>query len=217
MLDLHSSIDQMSKADDTYFTHLHSAGACDDSQEDMKDFFYVHEDSQCSSSATEAGLTNSRMTGSSGGAYIMEQQQTSHDPRLINIHSWKHSNALPPRGPGIDVHDSRGAMGLNTAIDAIDKIIGPKKTKPKPRPKQRTERIVYCEKCGTTFTSVGNLNRHRRVSHQGVRVFCDFKGCKQSFSQAADLSRHRRRVHMCFTKLEQYHVGTIRSQQQGGS
>lgn len=48
------------------------------------------------------------------------------------------------------------------------------------RTKSRSERIsVYCEKCGSSFASVGNLNRHRRVSHQGLRVYCDFPGCSQ--------------------------------------
>lgn len=92
---------------------------------------------------------------------------------------WKMSSILPPKESAIDSNDSRHIKGLVTAIDAIDNIIGPRKPKSKSRAKSRSERTAFCEKCGSTFTSVGNLNRHRRVSHQGVRVYCDFKGCRQ--------------------------------------
>lgn len=54
---------------------------------------------------------------------------------------------------------------------------------------------VVCEQCGQPYSSTANLNRHRRVTHEGERVTCDFPGCSQTFSQAADLSRHRRRFH----------------------
>lgn len=92
---------------------------------------------------------------------------------------WKMSSLLPPKESTMDNSDSRHIKGLVTAIDAIDNIIGPRKPKSKNRAKSRSERTAFCEKCGSTFTSVGNLNRHRRVSHQGVRVYCDFKGCRQ--------------------------------------
>lgn len=97
---------------------------------------------------------------------------------------------------------------VETFATAIDDIINGRKPKPRPRTRKRSDRTpkrsdrtpkrsdrapkrpdrslkrsdrtcVFCERCGATFTSVGNLNRHRRVSHQGLRVFCDFKDCKQ--------------------------------------
>lgn len=177
MLDVHASVDQVSRADDTYFMSLHSTGAYQ--QVEMKDFFCVREESQCSSGITDTSLTNNRFNGSSAGGFIMDQH-SHHDPRMFKAHSWKLPSIIPPQDTGIDGCDARGVKGLVTAIDAIDKIIGPKKPKSKGRSsKARSERSVFCEKCGSTFTSVGNLNRHRRVSHQGVRVFCDFKGCKQ--------------------------------------
>jgi len=71
------------------------------------------------------------------------------------------------------------STAVETFATAIDEIIVGRKTSPRVRSKIRTERSVLCEKCGASFTSVGNLNRHRRVSHQGVRVFCEFKACKQ--------------------------------------
>lgn len=114
-------------------------------------------------------------------------QHSHHDPRMFKAHSWKLPSIVPPQDTRLDGCDARGVKGLVTAIDAIDKIIGPKKPKSKGRSsKTRSERSVFCEKCGSTFTSVGNLNRHRRVSHQGVRVFCDFKGCKQVCENSKD-------------------------------
>lgn len=53
----------------------------------------------------------------------------------------------------------------------------------------------WCSKCGATFSTRGNLNRHHRTAHDGIRVFCDVPGCGQSFSQLADLKRHKRRLH----------------------
>ncbi|CAN8067539.1 unnamed protein product [Agarophyton chilense] len=50
--------------------------------------------------------------------------------------------------------------------------------------------------CGSTFVSKGNLNRHRRVSHQGKRVYCQYPNCTESFSQRTDMSRHYRRIHL---------------------
>lgn len=38
---------------------------------------------------------------------------------------------------------------------------------------------VFCEICGLTFASRGNLNRHRRVAHQGLRVYCTYTNCYQ--------------------------------------
>lgn len=103
----------------------------------------------------------------------------AEDLERKSANCWKMSSILPPREPNVESSDSRHIKGLVTAIDAIDNIIGPRKPKSRGRAKSRSERTAFCEKCGATFTSVGNLNRHRRVSHQGVRVYCDFKGCRQ--------------------------------------
>lgn len=52
----------------------------------------------------------------------------------------------------------------------------PRADRTKPRPEKA---CVSCEKCGATFASVGNLNRHVRVSHQGRRVYCNYPNCHQ--------------------------------------
>lgn len=98
----------------------------------------------------------------------------------FNTNFWALPNVLTPQDAAVlDNCDPRVVNGLVNAIDAIDKIIAPKKTKPKSKSKLRSDRMALCDKCGTGFSSIGNLNRHNRVSHQGLRVFCDFKGCKQ--------------------------------------
>ena len=81
------------------------------------------------------------------------------------------------------------------ASEIDDIISGPSKPKRSRSKAKHDKNSVICEKCGAPFSSVGNLNRHRRVSHEGKRVYCTFEGCKQSFSQTADLTRHRKRVH----------------------
>lgn len=55
--------------------------------------------------------------------------------------------------------------------------------------------IVNCDKCGSGFTSRGNLNRHDRTKHRRERVYCPFRYCTKSFSQKSDLKRHNNRVH----------------------
>lgn len=77
------------------------------------------------------------------------------------------------------LRDTPDSLAVETFATAIDEIIGGRKTSTRARSRTRAERAVLCEKCGASFASVGNLNRHRRVSHQGVRVFCEFKACKQ--------------------------------------
>lgn len=39
--------------------------------------------------------------------------------------------------------------------------------------------VVTCQLCNKTFKSVGNLNRHRRVAHEGHRVHCSIPNCDQ--------------------------------------
>lgn len=89
------------------------------------------------------------------------------------------------------VPDSQMARSFATAIDDIIKGRRPgrrgrtraRMDKAKVRSERKATRpekpSVSCDKCGSTFASVGNLNRHRRVSHQGLRVYCDFPGCHQ--------------------------------------
>lgn len=66
---------------------------------------------------------------------------------------------------------------LGMTIDDI--IKNAKSRKQRPQRPRSDKGAVLCDACGLTFTSKGNLNRHRRVSHQGKRVFCDYKGCYQ--------------------------------------
>lgn len=110
---------------------------------------------------------------------------------LMTAGTWEVSKLL---------HEERDATSLETVPDAktfataIDDIIKGRKpgrrTRAKPRverSKARTERsktrndrtCVFCDRCGASFASVGNLNRHKRVSHQGMRVYCDYPDCTQ--------------------------------------
>lgn len=86
--------------------------------------------------------------------------------------------------------DDKLSKPFASAIDDIMKgRMQGRRVRPKPRldkAKQKSERKarpektpVNCEKCGAKFACVGNLNRHRRVAHQGVRVHCNFTDCQQ--------------------------------------
>ena len=54
---------------------------------------------------------------------------------------------------------------------------------------------VACPDCGSEFTSIGNLNRHVRMSHaeQPPRVPCDM--CDKTFNSKGGLNRHKRQRH----------------------
>ena len=54
---------------------------------------------------------------------------------------------------------------------------------------------VACPDCGSEFTSIGNLNRHVRMSHaeQPPRVPCDM--CEKTFNSKGGLNRHKRQRH----------------------
>lgn len=119
----------------------------------------------------------------------------SPDSRKAGSHSeWDVSRMLEQERAAVTPEPVPDAQMAKTFASAIDDIIKGRrpgrrsrakvrmdKSKSRAeRPKSRTERAyVCCEKCGASFASVGNLNRHRRVSHQGLRVYCDFPECHQ--------------------------------------
>lgn len=91
--------------------------------------------------------------------------ETVPDPQMAKTFASAIDDIIKGRRPGRRV---RNKTRMDKAKSRTD------------RTKTRSERVcVYCEKCGSSFASVGNLNRHRRVSHQGLRVYCDFPGCTQ--------------------------------------
>lgn len=93
-----------------------------------------------------------------------------------------------------------GSSSPNTTTQQLDKFDAGKAIdaaiSDKQKPAKRAKVVkVHCRVCGLEFSSKGNLNRHDRTAHRGLRIFCDVSGCNQSFSQAADLRRHKRRLH----------------------
>lgn len=118
---------------------------------------------------------------------------SSHEPKQRHS-QWDVTRILDQECPASKLETAPDPQMARTFASAIDDIIKGRRPgrrvrnksrmdKPKSRTdrtKPRSERVcVYCEKCGSSFASVGNLNRHRRVSHQGLRVYCDFPGCTQ--------------------------------------
>lgn len=108
--------------------------------------------------------------------------------------AWDVPRMLEQEQPVIKMEPVPEAQMAKTFASAIDDIIKgrrpSRRSRGKPRldkgkarserAKVRTDRAcVCCEKCGASFASIGNLNRHRRVSHQGLRVYCDFPDCHQ--------------------------------------
>lgn len=99
-----------------------------------------------------------------------------HHEMGTNSNFWALPNVLTAQDAALlESYDANFMDAMGDIDDAIDS----RETKSKSKSKGRSDRMAVCEKCGAGFSSVGNLNRHIRVSHQGVRVFCDFKGCKQ--------------------------------------
>ena len=60
---------------------------------------------------------------------------------------------------------------------------------------------VACPKCASEFTSIGNMNRHVRLSHaeQPPRVACDM--CEKTFNCKGGLNRHKRQRHSARSPL----------------
>lgn len=187
MVDVYASVGLSCRGDDGYLGLLYSTMS-QAREADANDGLYMREDSHGThyrSSLHDIRFRDNKFD-SSGLRVLSGPSQYTPKQELRMVagqeHLWmQHPNMVAPGGQpfALDDVDTKKAKGLVTAIDAIDNIIGPRKKKTRRSSKNRSERSVFCEKCGSSFTSVGNLNRHRRVSHQGVRVYCDFKGCKQ--------------------------------------
>lgn len=179
MVDVYASVGASSRGVEGYFGLMYSTMS-QAREADANDGLYMRDESQFRSSLHDARFRDNKFDSSGLRVFGGIENRLQSDLRMVGHEQlWIHPHSSAPGQALPEDIDTRNAKGLVTAIDAIDKIIGPRKKKSRNRTKARSERTVLCEKCGSTFTSVGNLNRHRRVSHQGVRVFCDFKGCKQ--------------------------------------
>ena len=64
-------------------------------------------------------------------------------------------------------------------------------------PKDSHIKRLYCELCEKTFTQHGNLSRHMKTLHDGMKhsyeLCCD--KCDKTFTQHGSLSRHKITVH----------------------
>ena len=68
--------------------------------------------------------------------------------------------------------------------------------KKKLRPSQKaiqSGKMLMCNKCGMAFFNNGELKRHIRVKHEGIRENCEF--CDKKFTTKSLLRLHVRSVH----------------------
>lgn len=49
--------------------------------------------------------------------------------------------------------------------------------------------------CGKTFSRTGNLNKHIRSSHEGLKFECEIEGCDKSYTEKTSLERHVSSAH----------------------
>ncbi len=89
--------------------------------------------------------------------------------------------------------------GVKRSCDA--RVVGQamsKRPKTHSQKKDQSKKSLTCDEvgCNLTFTTKGNLNKHKNTVHSEKRPFrCDEAGCKSAFKVKADLSRHKRYKH----------------------
>jgi len=62
-----------------------------------------------------------------------------------------------------------------------------------PQNTKEAEKLLQCQDCDFTGTTISTLNRHRRVKHEGVRYPCEF--CDYSATRRSDVKRHMSTKH----------------------
>lgn len=161
---------------------------------DMNEGLYMADDVKSRSTQVEVvGFRDQRLDSTGLRVLSASENQVRMDQRTLGQdHLWGYSDIVGSgQGQAEDVMSGNGKAAVTAIdVDAIDNIIGPRtpnSKKSRRRSKGRSERSVSCETCGAVFTSKGNVNRHRRSFHEGVRVYCDFKDCnKVSFRGSGD-------------------------------